>query len=678
MFEFQIIRYEGIDNPDELLVELYSLESPDQSQTIHHQVYIYKDESQTEGDFLEPAISVPLPGLLSISVFKQGKEFGVLVNTDLLSELKHAQYIPLFLPAREIDTLEGEPESFRVLIAMKSNNQDSSNFFTQFSFYLYKQYTDLKKTAFIEALESNKKQRTLEFDLLRALNEASIQKALKDDKSAELETKDLKSSIVNTNMLALVDDLQNQNMVLEGEVENKEEIFKKMKTMSGVLVDKINSNCKTHQESCYESQTQIENLLRTIEDLQENLLGKETLLKKVEFDNKMLEQSLVFEKLRSAGKSSKESFYLIFKDFLCKETSGSVEGFVEELQNHIKSSQQKFYEYQSVIKQLQSKLETSEASYQRLEKSLSERIVNKSEKKREFKQNLNQVQEKLFKKKDKIKALKLDLSNLSFKMNEELYSKQQEIDLIKLRFSEEKNEVMNEMQKLKKDFDKEKTAILNKNQNDLRDFELTLKSNQEENEKQRKIIISEYEKKICQVNKKNEFEVKKLNDEKQDIIKENEKNLTQLRTFSEQEKKKLLDEKLESSRENEKIIMALKSKFESDKKKMVADQNDLINNHDKVTSQFKTEYEGEKRKWLNEKNEILLNHQSLISKLKYDFDEKLSEINNEKSDILSENQKKLALLIEKFEKDKRQYEKITKDQADTYEKTISNLNLKFE
>ena len=678
MFEFQIIRYEGIDNPDELLVELHSFESPEQSQTIHHQVYIYKDESQTEGEFLEPAISVPLPGLLSISVFKQGKEFGVLANTDLLSELKHAQYLPLFLPAREIDSLEGEPESFRVLIAMKSNNQDSSNFFTQFSFYLYKQYTDLKKTAFIEALESSKKQRTLEFDLLRALNEASIQKALKDDKLAELETKDLKNLIVNTNMLALVDDLENQNSVLEGEIENKDKILERMKKFSRDLVGKIDKNCKSHQESCFDSQAQIENLVKTIENLKVDLLDKETHLKKVEFDNKMLEQTLVFEKLKSAGKGSKENFYLIFKDFLSKETSGSVEGFIEELELHIKTSQQKFSEYQSVIRQLQSKLETSENSYQNLEKSLSERIFNKSEKKREFKQNLNQVQEKLFKKKDKIKNLKLELSNQSLKMNEELYSKQQEIDLIKLRFSEEKNEFFNEIQKLKKDFDKEKTAILNKNQNDLRDFEITLKSNQEENEKQKKILIGEYEKKISQASKRTEFEIKKINDEKQDLMKENEKNLTQLRTFFEQEKKKLLDDKIETSKENEKIIMTLKSKFESDKKKMVADQNDLIINHDKVIAQLKSEFESEKRKWLNEKNDLLSNHQINVSKLKHEFDEKLSEIDNEKSDILSENQKKLALLIEKFEKDKRQYEKITKDQTETHEKNISALNLKLE
>jgi len=145
MFEFQILRYEGSDYPDELVIELSSHENPESSETIFHQDYLSKDLNKSEKDLMQSSITISAPGILSILLYIQDKELGVIFPTELLQDIRNVQYFPLYSPAREVDSLEELVENPRILIASSLNNEETGDFYTSFSFYVYKKYVDLKR-----------------------------------------------------------------------------------------------------------------------------------------------------------------------------------------------------------------------------------------------------------------------------------------------------------------------------------------------------------------------------------------------------------------------------------------------------------------------------------------------------------------------------------------------------
>jgi len=322
MFEFQILRYEGSDYPDELVIELSSHENPESSETIFHQDYLSKDLNKSEKDLMQSSITISAPGILSILLYIQDKELGVIFPTELLQDIRNVQYFPLYSPAREVDSLEELVENPRILIASSLNNEETGDFYTSFSFYVYKKYVDLKRTNFIDEIEFNRKHKNLEFESLKLANECSIQRALKDDREEELEMTRCRNGIVKGNMEAVVSDLEYQRSELEKVMERGIDKFEKLERYTKSLECHLEESYNTYDGLNKDVENELQALVKQVNSLTLDKRQSENKVKKLESDLRMLEQNLTLEKLRNCAKGMKEDFYKIFKNVLSKETSG--------------------------------------------------------------------------------------------------------------------------------------------------------------------------------------------------------------------------------------------------------------------------------------------------------------------------------------------------------------------
>ena len=401
MFEFQILRYEGPDDYEEVVVELN-----------HEQVKPKHD-----------SIVIPNSGLISLEFKSNGKTFGVLFSTELLC-LINTQYLPVFSPPSQIEYLSDVVEAPRILVSNLKNDENPEDYFTNLSFELYEQYVALKYQNANNQRFYENRINSLEVDVIQLENEKNIQKCLKDDEINEYQIAQHKNSIVKNNMEIIVQDLELQRTRLEEALEKEKFSVKQFEKLSKVLIKECENIIEDKEKKEKELNRTVADLIKKIENLSTEKLGFETKAMNAEKEIQWLKQVVSIEKSVSSAQISAKSFYSGFKDYINSETIGTTENIIESYEDICNSLQEKlslgFVEIQAKdekITELAKTLTEMNSSLSDLKSLHSQKILKKKLKKQEILQEFEKQRKsfeiKLKKQKEKRKNLNERLTILS-------------------------------------------------------------------------------------------------------------------------------------------------------------------------------------------------------------------------------------------------------------------------
>ncbi|OMJ82689.1 hypothetical protein SteCoe_16561 [Stentor coeruleus] len=329
MFEFQILRYEGDADYEEFIVELNGQE-----------LCVQYD-----------SILIPQEGLITLKFKTKGSVSGVSFSTDFLSKIS-TQYLPIYSPPQEIQGVDGLVDEPRILLTNQKNDEDFEEIFSSLSFDLYQKYIDTKKIHGKEKTDLQAKIQLLEIDVLKATNEATLQKSLKIDKQEELEISEHRKNIIKSNMEFLVQDMESQITVLESSLEKNSNTLYQVHNINKNLINEFENQLEKYQSIEISVSESTEALINHIQALKSQIVSQEKHIKSIETEKEMLKQSLTIEKLRINAKNCIGDFYSVFQKQM-----------LSDLKVQILRSNEKISELESNLSLSQCRQQASEEKY---------------------------------------------------------------------------------------------------------------------------------------------------------------------------------------------------------------------------------------------------------------------------------------------------------------------------